>query len=255
MNTHSIEILSSLLYRGELQVLWVQPVHEERHQGWEQGWLRFPLLQWQQVQVLDLQPKVRKAISFNFPHTGCPSAGWRLLTRGKVCRQRAQCQGRKHAGHRVIFYPGSGIQVKVAGVLLEDPETFPTSGYLTSPNFPLNYPNNLHQRRTIEVPKGSVVNIHFTDFEVESWSRTGPDYVELINGDGTLLRRIHSIEHARGNITSVTETLHVLFHTDHNLAKRGWSLEWWSMWIWNCILTSFLRYPQTYKRWVGNRVA
>ena len=128
----------------------------------------------------------------------------------------------------MIFIP-SGIKVKVAGVLLEDPETFPTSGVLTSPNFPLNYPNYLHQRRTIEVPKGSVVNIHFTDFEVESWSRTGPDYVELINGDGTLLRRIHSIEHARGNITSVTETLHVLFHTDHNLAKRGWSLEWWSM--------------------------
>ena len=107
MNTHSIEILFSLLYRGELKVLWVQPVHEEGHQGWEQGWLRFPLLQWQQVQVLDLRPKVRKAFFFffNFPHSGCPSAGWRLLTRGKVCRQRAQCQGRKHAGHRVIFYP------------------------------------------------------------------------------------------------------------------------------------------------------
>ena len=37
------------------------------------------------------------------------------------------------------------------------------SGVLTSPNFPSNYPNNLHNGKTIEGAKGDIVNIHFTD--------------------------------------------------------------------------------------------
>ena len=37
-------------------------------------------------------------------------------------------------------------------------ESLPKSGVLTSPNFPSNYPNNLHQGKTIEVAKGDVIN-------------------------------------------------------------------------------------------------
>ena len=119
------------------------------------------------------------------------------------------------------------------GALPEEPESVPTSGEMTSPNFPANYPNNLHERKTIEVAKGNVINIHFTDFEVE---RTDPvDYLEITDGDGTLLGHFgagHYTEATPGrtwrmeNLTSVTETVHLLFHTDESVTRSGWRLEW-----------------------------
>ena len=48
----------SLLNRGEHEVLGEQPVHHEGQKGWKHGWVCFPLLWGQQVQVLDLQSKV-----------------------------------------------------------------------------------------------------------------------------------------------------------------------------------------------------
>ena len=56
---------------------------------------------------------------------------------------------------------------------------------MNSPNFPFDYPNDLHERKTIEVAKGSVINIHFTDYELESPDQV--DYLEVTDGDGTLL--------------------------------------------------------------------
>ena len=73
---------------------------------------------------------------------------------------------------------------KILGVLPEEPESLPTSGEMTSPNFPSNYTNDLHERKTIEVAKGNVINIHFTDYELESPDQV--DYLEITDGDGTL---------------------------------------------------------------------
>ena len=123
------------------------------------------------------------------------------------------------------------------GVLPEEPESLPTSGSLSSPNFPSNYGNDLHERKTIEVAKGNVINIHFTDFELESPDQV--DYVEITDGDGTLLGHFganhfqNTLELGEGerriripDLTSITETVHVLFHTDGSVTRRGWRLEW-----------------------------
>ena len=121
----------------------------------------------------------------------------------------------------------------------EEPESLPTSGSLSSPNFPSNYHNDLHERKTIEVAKGNIINIHFTDFELEKPDEV--DYVEITDGDGTLLGHFgarhysDNLEFGQGgkkkgikisDITSVTETVHVLFHTDGSVTRRGWRLEW-----------------------------
>ena len=119
----------------------------------------------------------------------------------------------------------------------EEPESLPTSGEMTSPNFPSNYPNDLHERKTIEVAKGNVINIHFTDFELESPDQV--DYVEITDGDGTLLGHFganhfpNTLELGEGerriripDLTSITETVHILFHTDGSITRRGWRLEW-----------------------------
>ena len=124
----------------------------------------------------------------------------------------------------------------------EEPESLPTSGHMESPGFPRNYPNDLHERKTIEVAKGNVINIRFTDFDLESQV----DYVEITDGDGTLLgyfgpqpQTRHSLDEGDdgegsggdgegkvGTITSFTETVHVLFHTDGSVTRSGWRLEW-----------------------------
>merc|ERR1712130_633948 len=93
---------------------------------------------------------------------------------------------------------------------------------------------------TIEVAKGNVINIHFTDFELESPDQV--DYVEITDGDGTLLghfganhfpnvlepgeEEIIPDPNMIHDLTSITETVHVLFHTDSSITRRGWRLEW-----------------------------
>merc|ERR1719239_311044 len=130
------------------------------------------------------------------------------------------------------------------GALSEEPEQpEQTSGHLTSPNFPASYPNGLHERKTIEVAKGNVIKIHFTDFDLERPDEV--DYVDITDGDGSFLGRFgarHYVdEEGSGegsgdegpgemirisDITSNTETVHVLFHTDSTVTRSGWRLEW-----------------------------
>merc|ERR1719341_1727686 len=130
------------------------------------------------------------------------------------------------------------------GALSEEPEQpEQTSGHLTSPNFPANYPNRLHERKTIEVAKGNVIKIHFTDFDLERPDQV--DYVDITDGDGSFLGRFGArhysddeIEENEGSgnlepgairipdITSNTEIVHVLFHTDSTVTRSGWRLEW-----------------------------
>lgn len=97
---------------------------------------------------------------------------------------------------------------------------------MTSPNFPKDYPCKIHQRKTIQVAKGKIINIHFTDFVVEHPGQF--DYVEITDGDGSRLGRFSADQNNAPdlNVTSNTETVHVLFHTDTNTAKKGWRLEW-----------------------------
>ena len=84
--------------------------------------------------------------------------------------------------------------MSVLGVLPEEPESLPISGRLSSPNYPANYPNDLHQR-------------------------------EITDGDGTNLGHLTN-DFSELNIRSNTETVDVLFHTDGGVTRRGWSLEW-----------------------------
>ena len=116
------------------------------------------------------------------------------------------------------------------GILLEEPMSLPVIGQtMTSPFFPGNYPDNFCQIRTIEVPEGNFINIKFTHFDIET-SDDG-DYVQITDGDGTFLGHFgarHQLEmgNTTFNVSSYTETVHVLFHTDRSGARSGWRLEW-----------------------------
>ena len=112
--------------------------------------------------------------------------------------------------------------------------SLPVSGQtMTSPFFPANYPNNFKRKRTIEAPKGNFINIQFTDFEVDTLN--DGDFVQITDGDGTFLghfgaRHQLTMENATFNVSSNTETVHVLFCTDQSRTRSGWRLVW-SEWI------------------------
>ena len=146
------------------------------------------------------------------------------------------------SGQKACGAPGdlklSSGHLSVVGALSEEPEQpEQTSGHLTSPNFPANYPNRLHERKTIEVAKGNVIKIHFTDFDLERPDQV--DYVDILDGDGSFLGRFGARHYSDeggtqrpremiriSDITSFTETVHVLFHTDRTVTRSGWRLEW-----------------------------
>ena len=158
------------------------------------------------------------------------------------------------SGQKACGAPGDlesiSVHTSVLGALSEEPESLlPTSGVLTSPNYPADYPRDLHERKTIQVAKGNVISIHFTDFEVDP-SSFNPDYLLITDGDGSWLGHFgggHYMKNGKGgereifyedydsymktginisDITSVTETVYVLFHTDWINAGKGWRLEW-----------------------------
>merc|ERR1711971_1327742 len=110
---------------------------------------------------------------------------WTYNPRVSKCWMKTSDQGRSPSTKGSI----SGQKAcGASGVLPEEPEQpEQTSGHLTSPNFPANYPNDIHERKTIEVAKGNVIKIHFTDFELERPDEV--DYVDITDGDGSFLGR------------------------------------------------------------------
>ena len=57
-----------------------------------------------------------------------------------------------------------------------------SSGTITSPNYPRNYPSNANCVWRITVPPGYRVQLSFSAFNLESHSSCNYDYVELRNG-------------------------------------------------------------------------
>ena len=126
----------------------------------------------------------------------------------------------------------------------------PTSGEITSPNFPSEYPNDLHLTRIIKVEEGSIIKIHFTHFDVydpdvtghkcspkpfckctghrqftEEW-KCSDDFVEIQDGEGKPFAHLFGSNRTVDDLFSPTETVRILFHTNGQYAGQGWRLEW-----------------------------
>ena len=108
-----------------------------------------------------------------------------------------------------------------------DEESLPKSGVLTSPNYPQRYPNNHDSTQTIQVAEGKTISFAITDFNTEREY----DYVEIIDGDGTNLNPEHLGpklwgSHHRLEEHSISNIVHVKFHTDGDTQRTGWRIEW-----------------------------
>ena len=111
-----------------------------------------------------------------------------------------------------------------------------STGVVTSPNYPGRYPDNLNRTETVKVESGKVLRMQFTKTAV--WHATGcpKDYVKITDGDGTILMdkscgySSHSPTSSAyflpSAITTKTNTVDILFHTDASGSQDGWSLNW-----------------------------
>ncbi|NXI54181.1 CDCP2 protein, partial [Chloroceryle aenea] len=105
-------------------------------------------------------------------------------------------------------------------------------GNFSSPRYPNFYPNNLNCQWSIQLPPGYRVKVFFLDMELEGRSSlTGScDYDHLSAFDGStenrsLLGRWCGRENL-APVTSRSNQLLLVLHTDRNTAKRGFSISY-----------------------------
>ena len=102
-----------------------------------------------------------------------------------------------------------------------------STGVVTSPNYPDYYPNNLDKKETIKVDIGKILRLEFTDFAVYSHpSSCSSDYIKVTDGDGTTLMDKSCGYGRPPNITSITNTVEIFFHTSEGGRRTGWNLTW-----------------------------
>lgn len=105
-------------------------------------------------------------------------------------------------------------------------------GNFSSPQYPNFYPNNLKCQWSIHLPPGYRVKVFFLDMELEGRSSLtgGCDYDHLSAFDGgtengSLLGRWCGRE-SLAPVTSRSNRLLLVLHTDRDMAKRGFSISY-----------------------------
>ena len=67
-----------------------------------------------------------------------------------------------------------------------------TSGIMTSPLYPENYPPNTECFYTISAPDGNIITLNFHHMDIRKWCRSDCDYLEVRDGtseNATLIER------------------------------------------------------------------
>jgi len=97
---------------------------------------------------------------------------------------------------------------------------------IVSPNYPEEYGNNMDETYDRSVEEGSQILITFTHFEIEDHPNCGWDWVKVVDGDGTDLLRKSCGSGIPDPITSKTNRITVVFHSDDSITRRGFKAEW-----------------------------
>ncbi|XP_054878715.1 cubilin isoform X1 [Poeciliopsis prolifica] len=102
-------------------------------------------------------------------------------------------------------------------------------GYITSPNYPQNYPQNIDCTWVLTVPNGEAVQIDFEeDFYIEPTASCSFDYLELRDGsslNSDLISRLcgntrPSTQHSKGS------AMLLRFRTDRSVTHRGFKAKY-----------------------------
>ncbi|XP_070177726.1 adhesion G-protein coupled receptor G6-like [Littorina saxatilis] len=100
------------------------------------------------------------------------------------------------------------------------------SGYITSPNYPEDYPNKEDYEVTVTLDQAGPQTVELTldDFDVERCTNCDCDNV-LINGDGS--NRLCGVKNGQKISVDVAgDTFTVTLHTDFSEVKRGFNISY-----------------------------
>jgi len=100
------------------------------------------------------------------------------------------------------------------------------SGVVKSENYPSKYTNKLDKTYPVEVASGKRIKISFDDFEIEPHYACFYDYVMIKDGDGSTVLPMTCGTNKPADVTSRTNKVNVIFHTDNSGARRGFKLTW-----------------------------
>ena len=109
--------------------------------------------------------------------------------------------------------------------LVEDPTT--PANQVRSPLHPEEYPHNIDEVTSIEVPAGSKIQLTFNTFDLEKDPFTEDcrfDFVEIKDGPRILERLCGKL--TKRTFTSSGNKMTVRFHSDASLTSKGFSATW-----------------------------
>ena len=104
------------------------------------------------------------------------------------------------------------------------------SGCLCSPNYPLDYDNNLRNEYIIEAPAGETVTITFNTFNLESDAACEYDYIIIYEGNGTsgtplLNKTCGAPTTMPGPVTSTSNVATLYLLTDSEETRTGFEAQ------------------------------
>jgi len=100
------------------------------------------------------------------------------------------------------------------------------SGSIQSDNYPNNYPVNQDKTYEISVAAGKKIKMTFAAFSLEEAWGCGWDYLTIEDGNGSTLlgKSCGSVKPA--TITSKTNKVKVVFHSDYSVTSTGFKINW-----------------------------
>jgi len=101
-----------------------------------------------------------------------------------------------------------------------------STGTVQSENYPSNYGNDLDKTYNIEVGSGKRIKITFDDLDIENHASCDYDYVMIKDSDGAALVGKTCGTTKPGVVTSTTNKVEVIFHSDGSETKKGFKLTW-----------------------------
>ena len=123
----------------------------------------------------------------------------------------------------------------------------PISGEIKSPNYPENYDNDKHVNFPLEVASGSIIELSFTDLDIESHPNCSFDYVQVfcfkatnicvrgeivmwflqvLDTDNSELLKICGRSKPFSGLLSKGNKMSVVFHSDGSEVHKGFSATW-----------------------------
>merc|ERR1712080_415034 len=100
------------------------------------------------------------------------------------------------------------------------------TGTVQSENYPSNYNNKLDKTYNIEVASGKKIKISFDDLDIEYDGSCSYDYVMVKDSGGVTLVGKTCGTTKPGDVTSSTNKVVVIFHSDYSVTNKGFKLTW-----------------------------